>query len=247
MGMTIILLLLIGFLASTYGVIIGAGGGFIFVPLLLIFYDIPPAMAAGTGLCIALLSGVSGIFGYIKQKRIQYRIGLLLAAGAIPGTLLGNQLVRIVPETLFLWLFALMLVALGFFLLIKKPKDETNQVKEQLPHWLLPIIGVGVGTMSSFFGVGGGFLVVPILIYLIGMRMHLATATSIFSLVLYSTAGVITPMISGNIDWFVFTWVGVGVLMGSQLGAYISTKLKAIFITRMLAAVVIIMGVSLMF
>lgn len=84
--MTIVLFILLGLIASSYGVIIGAGGGFIFVPLLLLFYDITPAEAAGTGLLIVLISSLSGVFSYIKQKRVNYKIGLLLAIGAIPGT-----------------------------------------------------------------------------------------------------------------------------------------------------------------
>ncbi|MEK4563813.1 sulfite exporter TauE/SafE family protein [Alkalihalobacillus sp. FSL R5-0424] len=244
--MTIILLILLGLIASSYGVIIGAGGGFIFVPLLLLFYDITPAEAAGTGLLIVLISSLSGVFTYIKQKRVNYKIGLLLAIGAIPGTFLGNTLISLVPEATFYKVFALMLLGLGFFLIFRRPSEQSSPaVSKEKQQMILPLIGVGVGTISSFFGIGGGFIVVPILIYVFGLRIHLATATSIFALMIYSSIGSIPPLVKGSIDWTVLAWSGVGVLIGSQLGAFISKRLNASVVTRMLATVVILMGVLL--
>ncbi|WYP27226.1 sulfite exporter TauE/SafE family protein [Alkalihalobacillus sp. FSL W8-0930] len=244
--MTVILLILLGLIASSYGVIIGAGGGFIFVPLLLLFYDITPAEAAGTGLLIVLISSLSGVFSYIKQKRVNYKIGLLVAIGAIPGTFLGNTLISFVPEATFYKIFALMLLGLGFFQIFRAPTEQNSLViskeKQQL---ILPLIGVGVGTISSFFGIGGGFIVVPILIYVFGLRIHLATATSIFALMIYSSIGSIPPLLKGSIDWTVLAWSGIGVLIGSQLGAFISKRLNTTVVTRMLATVVILMGVLL--
>lgn len=244
--MTVILLILLGLIASSYGVIIGAGGGFIFVPLLLLFYDITPAEVAGTGLLIVLISSLSGVFSYIKQKRVNYKIGLLVAIGAIPGTFLGNTLISFVPEATFYKIFALMLLGLGFFQIFRAPTEQNSLViskeKQQL---ILPLIGVGVGTISSFFGIGGGFIVVPILIYVFGLRIHLATATSIFALMIYSSIGSIPPLLKGSIDWTVLAWSGIGVLIGSQLGAFISKRLNTTVVTRMLATVVILMGVLL--
>ncbi|MEY8749751.1 sulfite exporter TauE/SafE family protein [Alkalicoccobacillus gibsonii] len=244
--MTIVLFILLGLIASSYGVIIGAGGGFIFVPLLLLFYDITPAEAAGTGLLIVLISSLSGVFSYIKQKRVNYKIGLLLAIGAIPGTFLGNTLISFVPEATFYKIFALMLLGLGFFLIFRAPSNQVNSaVSDQKQKFVLPLIGIGIGTISSFFGIGGGFIVVPILVYLLGLRIHIATATSVFALIIYSSIGSITPLVKGNVDWIVLAWSGIGVLMGSQLGAFVSKKLDAGVVTKMLASVVILMGVLL--
>ncbi|MFK3938045.1 sulfite exporter TauE/SafE family protein [Alkalihalobacillus sp. NPDC078783] len=244
--MTIVLFILLGLIASMYGVIIGAGGGFIFVPLLLLFYSISPEEAAGTGLLIVLISSLSGFISYIKQKRIQYKIGLLLAAGAIPGTFIGNTLISFVPEVTFYKIFALMLLGLGFFLIFRTPSEQSSPIiSKEKQKLFLPLIGVGIGTISSFFGIGGGFIVVPILLHVFGLRIHLATATSIFALIIYSTIGSIPPLLKGNIDWTVLAWSGIGVLVGSQLGVFISKRLSANVVTRMLATVVIVMGVIL--
>ncbi|MEN0642375.1 sulfite exporter TauE/SafE family protein [Alkalicoccobacillus gibsonii] len=244
--MLIFLLILLGFIASTFGVIIGAGGGFIFVPLLLLFHNISPEEAAGTGLLIVFISSLSGLITYIKQKRIQYKVGLLLAVGAIPGTFIGNTLISFVPEATFYKVFALMLLGLGFFLIFRAPSEQTTPIiSEEKLRRFLPLVGVGVGTISSFFGIGGGFIVVPILMYVFGLRVHLATATSIFALIIYSSIGSIPPLIKGSVDWAVLAWSGIGVLLGSQLGAFISKRLNAGVVTRMLATVVILMGVIL--
>lgn len=259
---TCFLLLIIGLFAGGYGVIVGAGGGFIFVPALLILFNMTPQIAAGTGLVIVLLNSLFGTIGYVKQKRIDYKLGLVLTLGAVPGTFLGIQLSRMVSDGLFHVAFAVMLIALGMFLFIKNrpgrtvhgAQFETAAASEPLSRAFpashksfigLLILGLVLGIISNFFGIGGGWLLVPILIYLFKVPPHQATATSLFSLSLYASMGVGLQIFYQHIDWMAVLWGGIGVMLGAQLGVLISNKLPGNVIIQMLSVLLIGVGLNL--
>lgn len=264
MDSSIIILTIISFFAGAYGMIVGAGGGFIFVPALLMIGHLSPQVAAGTGLLVVFINSASGIISFIKQKRIYYKLGLLLIIGAIPGTFLGTQLLKWISPSYFTVIFGLLLIALGIFLLLKKSskqhaKSETAAGIESISATTKPmfysnrqIVGIGLcgvllGIVSSFFGIGGGWLLVPILIYVFRIKPHIATATSIFSLCFYSLVGSITYGIDGNIDWSLALFGGIGIFFGGQVGVYLSTKLTGPRIVQMLSGILMIVGIKLIF
>ncbi|GAB3053190.1 sulfite exporter TauE/SafE family protein [Virgibacillus ainsalahensis] len=259
-----ILLILLGFFASAYGTIIGAGGGFLVVPVLLMIYDITPEAAAATGLAIVFINAVSGLPLLLRQKRVLLKMGLILSVGAFPGTFFGEWAVGWAPNTVFYTLFGCLLIGLGVFLTIKKQNSSTiiattattlkgsvadkRMSKEQITkivNYLL--VGFLLGVVSSFFGIGGGWLMVPILAYGFGITMKNATATSMFSLALYSFVGVIPSVMDGMVIWSIVAWTGIGVLLGAQVGAILSKKLTGATIVRLLSVLVIVMGVSMFF
>src|SRR5579875_3505136 len=273
---TVILIFLVGLIAGGYGTIVGAGGGFIFVPVLILLFHINPAMAAGTGIVIVFINSLSGVFGYAKQKRIHYRIGLILAIGALPGSLLGVGLLRIYSSSYFFVVFATLLVVLGIFLFASN-SPITLQKKESTPEisregaqavessggeiaaalspsehsqiriiYLVPL-GLLMGILSSYLGIGGGWMLVPILIYFFKRPTHLATATSIFSLTLYSSLGVISQIFYGNIDWQAILWGGIGVILGSQMGVWISQKIPSKVVIQLLSILLIVIGFRMYF
>lgn len=257
-----LLLLAVGVIAGGYGTIVGAGGGFIFVPALLLLFHMEPAIAAGSGIVIILINSLSGVFGYAKQKRINYRTGILLGIGAFPGSLLGVYLLQLYSSSYFYVVFASLLVALGVFLFaknspfaIRKASREGGTLSEEgsAPSnprlkgtWLLPL-GFLMGVLSSYLGIGGGWLLVPILIYIFKVSTHYATATSIFSLTLYSTVGVISQMFYSNIDWMTVLWGGAGVIIGSQIGVLVAQRIPGKIIIQMLSVLLMVIGFRMYF
>lgn len=268
-----VLLALIGIIAGGYGSIVGAGGGFIFVPALLLIFKMDPVLASASGLVIVLVNSLSGVIGYGKQKRIDYRTGWTLAIGAFPGSLLGIWLLQIYSSRLFYIVFASLLVLLGFFLFAKNSpsilrkrivaaaREETATTIESVESfsapiggrnarlkakWLVPL-GLLMGVLSSYLGIGGGWLLVPILIYIFKVPPHYATATSIFSLCLYTSVGVISQVFYENIDWPTVLWGGFGIILGSQLGVALSRKIPGKVIMQMLSVLLVIIGVRMFF
>lgn len=255
------ILLLIGIIAGGYGVIVGAGGGFIFVPALLLLFNVEPIIAAGSGILIVFVNSISGTFGYIKQQRIDYRTGILLSIGALPGSLLGVWLLQTYTSDYFYSIFASLLVLLGIFLLVKNiswRKEKivnTNEsglnpknIKEyHISIQLLLPLGLVMGVLSSYLGIGGGWLLVPILIYIFKYPTHIATATSIFSLFIYSSYGVISQLIYNNIDFEIVLWGSIGIIIGSQIGVKVSRHLPGKLIMQMLSVVLIGVGFRMYF
>lgn len=269
-----LLLIFIGMMSAGYGTIVGAGGGFLFVPALLLIFHMDPVVAAGSGLVIVLINSLSGVFGYAKQKKIHYRTGIMLASGALPGSFLGVWLLQIYSSGYFYLVFASLLVTLGIFLFVKNSPFEFAKRKEQMARsvegggltegevafpksttvetshiqvkWLVPL-GFLMGVLSSYLGVGGGWLLIPILIYGFKVPTHHATATSIFSLCMYTTVGVFSQMYYGNIDWITVLWSGFGVIIGSQLGVLLSKKIPGKIIIQMLSLMLVIIGFRMFF
>lgn len=272
-----ILILLIGIFAGGYGTIVGAGGGFILVPALLLLFKMDPALAAGSGLVIVLINSLSGVFGYAKQHRIHYRIGIILGIGALPGSFLGVWLLQVYSSSYFYIVFATVLMVLGIFLFMKnapfsrkipsnkqtsesqmgatttdgevahkKPamaQDANTRIKTK---WLMPL-GFLMGIFSSYLGIGGGWLLVPILIYVFKMSTHYATATSIFSLCIYSSFGVVSQFFYSSIDWIAVIWGGAGVIVGSQLGVMLAKKIPGRVIIKMLSLLLMVIGFRMYF
>ncbi|WP_269799371.1 sulfite exporter TauE/SafE family protein [Bacillus sp. FJAT-42315] len=116
-------LLFIGIVSGAYGVMIGAGGGFIFVPALLLLFHLSPATAAGTGLAVVCLNAISGVIGYKKQGHIHYRFGFILAAGALPGIFIGAKFTSSVSPDIFNDVFGSTLMVLGGFLLYQNIRE----------------------------------------------------------------------------------------------------------------------------
>jgi uncharacterized protein len=268
------LLIIIGIIAGGYGTIVGAGGGFILVPALLLIFQIDPTVAAASGLVTVLINSLSGVFGYAKQNKIQYRTGLTIGIGALPGSILGVMLLQLYASSSFTIILASLLVSLGLFLFwrntsFKKKKThvpvrEGDSISEQYAAeaattagaeyettspksiFLVPL-GFLMGILSSYLGIGGGWLLVPILIYLFKVPTHNATATSIFSLTLYSTAGVVSQLFYGQIDWSIVLFGGIGVIIGSQLGVYLSKLLPDKVVVQMLSVLLVVIGIRMYF
>lgn len=277
-----LLLLVIGIIAGGYGTIVGAGGGFIFVPALLLILEMDPAIAAGSGLVIVLINSFSGAAGYARQRKIDYRTGIFIAIGALPGSLLGVWLLHVYSSDYFFIVFATVLVLLGIFLFTKntswgKSKPQTQKHTEQQKareemgavaseasshpsattnqqttnnridiKWLLPL-GLLMGILSSYLGIGGGWLLVPILIYVFKFPTHFATATSMFSLCIYSSYGVASQIFYNSIDWMAVVWGAIGIIIGSQLGVKLAQRIPGKVIMQMLSILLIVIGFRMYF
>ena len=117
----ILLLILIGFIIGTFGTLIGAGGGFILVPLLILTHpSMPPNVVTAISIAVVAVNAVSGSIAYAREKRIDYKAGLLFGAFTIPGSIIGVFLIKYVPKHIFNIVFGILLVMLSAFFIYKK-------------------------------------------------------------------------------------------------------------------------------
>lgn len=260
----------LGFLVGTFGTLIGAGGGFILVPILLLLYpDKSPGTITSISLAVVFFNALSGSYAYSKMKRIDYKSGMIFAVATIPGSILGSVITSYVPRQLFNGIFGVLLVLVSIFLIVrsKKEKAEADLVvkngyvtrtivdSEGVEHKFSynPVIGIVVsifvGFMSSFLGIGGGIIHVPVLVNILNYPVHIATATSHFVLAVMSLSGTVVHILDGVFQSSVIQTaaLSIGVLFGAQLGARLSKKIHGIAIIRSLAVALAIVGVRIFF
>lgn len=263
----LLLLPLLGFTVGALGTLVGAGGGFVLVPVLLFVYpDDPPAVVTTISLAVVSLNAISGSAAYALQGRIDYRTGLMFAAAAIPGSVLGAYVVRFLSQGTFNFVFGLMLIFIAVLIGSRPAPHEhepgstegktvrTLRDRAGITYvWAFrPVRGVAlsflVGFLSSVLGIGGGIIHVPILVLLLSYPVHIATATSHFVLAITALTGTATHIVAGEFGaaWRRSILIGIGVVAGAQLGAAFAPRVRPVVITRALAGGLALVGLRLL-
>jgi uncharacterized protein len=263
------LLIALGFLVGGFGTLIGAGGGFILVPILLLLYpNAKPELITSVSLAIVFLNASSGSVAYARMKRIDYKSALIFSAATLPGAVIGAFTTSYIPRHVFdMVLGALLFIIAGFLLLRpqqvaftsakKHPgyvhRSLTEKSGERHEYSFNPFTGIVlsffVGFLSSLLGIGGGIIHVPVLSILLNFPVHIATATSHFILAFMALAGTIVHITQGNFKdgWLTTALIGVGVIIGAQFGAKLSDKITGPWIVRALAIALLMVGMRLFF
>ena len=253
---------------GTLGTLIGAGGGFILLPILAILSpQEPTGTLTATSLAVVAANATSGAIAYGRQRRIDLRSGLAFAIATLPGSVAGALLARSIPRGPFDVAFAVVLVALAVVVVRARP-DQGPPAPEgrawgSTPRELVDAAGVVhryqvnlplgiaisfvVGFASSLLGVGGGFIHVPALIAVLGFPVHIATATSHFVLAIMATVATGTHIAAGDLAdvWSRALYLAIGAVAGAQLGARLSTTVRGAVIVRLLAGALVIVALRL--
>lgn len=268
------ILILVGFLVGGCGTLIGAGGGFILVPLLILTTHpkMPPNIITAISIAVVAANAISGSIAYAAAKRIDYKTGLTFGAFTIPGSIAGVFIVKYIPLHLFDILFGVLLTILAGSLFINSSKHKvskhvSSKVSKRAQHRSItdkkgehfsytynqPVgiaISILVGFISPLLGIGGGIIHVPAMVQWLNFPVYIATATSHFILAIMSTVSVIVHIFQGSYsNQHVLRMVialCIGVIPGAQAGAYISHKIKTKTIIKILAACLGVVGVRIL-
>jgi uncharacterized membrane protein YfcA len=258
----------LGFVVGAYGTMIGAGGGFLLVPILLLLYPMEmPQTITSISLAVVFFNAFSGSLAYARMKRIEYRSGLIFSAATIPGSILGALTTSYVPRRLFDSIFGFLLIAVSVFLVIKPRGEEKGERPCPPNHRACTVteadgtvhrfsynqvlgvtVSLAIGYVSSLLGIGGGIIHVPVLVHLLNFPVHIATATSHFVLANMALTGTLTHVATGAFKHGIHRAIllSVGVLLGAQLGAWLSSKIQGTWIIRGLAIALGAVGVRLL-
>jgi hypothetical protein len=263
---TAVLLVLIGFAVGAFGTVVGAGGGFILTPILLLLYPHDSARTlTAISLTAVFFNAASGSAAYARQRRIDYRSGIVFALATVPGAIAGALLVGVLSRHAFDTIMGVVLAALAVWLIAgeRRPSRAVHGHLERRKlvdragatyEYRVPVVrgaaySLGVGFLSSFLGIGGGVIHVPLLVRALGFPTHIATATSHFVLAIMAGTGTITHVVIGS-----FHHQGLrrtvalsgGVVAGAQLGAHISLRLHGRVINRLLAVALLALSARLL-
>ncbi|WP_338449301.1 sulfite exporter TauE/SafE family protein [Niallia oryzisoli] len=269
--MEFIILVILGYLAGTIGSLVGLGGGIIIVPALLflggsttLIGDVSPQVAAGTSLLVIIFTGLSSTIAYYKQKRVDYKSGLIFFIGSGPAGILGawvNKQLNV--DTFSIW-FGVFMIFMSFVLMYKdklkplKRKSEkgiwrtyTDEEGNEQSYGFRPLIAIAisvvVGFLGGLLGIGGGSLMVPAMILLFFFPPHIAVATSMLLLFLTSITSSVAHIVMGNINWLYALALIPGAWFGGKAGALLNKNLPGKAIVTLLRIVLIIVGIRLIF
>lgn len=261
--MEYVLLVLVGMLAAVSGGIAGLGGGFIIVPVLALMYTMPVSQISGTSMAVLFVSAISSTWAYARQKRIDYRSGLAFSVAMIPGSVLGAWTTSIVGSRVFFIALGLFLMLMAVVINFKPTQSRGGFLRPTVTRnfidasgaehryafnlWFGSGVALFVGFISSLFGIGGGSVMVPTMILFLAFPPHIATATSMFSILLSSLVGTISHVVLDHLLWGTFIWLAIGALAGGQIGAKLASKIPGLVIVRILSVCLFIVAIRLMF
>ena len=261
------LLALLGFALGVFGTLIGAGGGFLLVPILLLLYphDTPDVLTS-ISLAVVCVNAISGSAAYARMGRIDYKSGSLFAAATVPGSIVGALTTSLIPRHAFNLILGAVVLVAAVYLFIKPTPTITagrrwpdgwlrvvtersgHRHEYRYPAILGVLISLVVGFLSSLLGIGGGIIHVPVLVNLFDFPVHIATATSHFTLAFMAAAGTGAHWFAGSLQAGRVRAISlaVGVVPGAQLGAKLSNKFRGPGIIRSLAVALAVVGVRLL-
>ena len=257
-----------GFAVGAYGTLIGAGGGFVLVPFLLLAdpHEAPEVITS-ISLAVVFFNALSGTAAYARLGRVDYRSGLLFSAATVPGAIVGALTTAYIPRRAFDGILGVLMVAGAAFLIAGPPGGGAPR---RPPRWGLErrvveadgtahvytydallgfSISIFVGYFSSVLGIGGGIIHVPVLATLLHFPVHVATATSHFTLAVMTLTGSLVHLLTGTLERGLDRLIplSVGVIAGAQLGAWLSGRIHGPWIVRALAIALGLVGIRLLF
>ncbi|MGQ3353578.1 MAG: sulfite exporter TauE/SafE family protein [Phreatobacter sp.] len=230
--------------------LVGGGGSVLAVPLLVYGVGVSSAhVAIGTSALAVAASAFANLLGHWRAGTVKWRCGLTFAAAGVIGAFAGSTVAKTIDGARLLALFGALMVIVGIAMFMRRKAEGDPDVQltrasaRQLLPWLIAS-GLGVGLLSGFFGIGGGFLIVPALMLATGMSLPFAIGTSLIAVTAFGAATATSYAISGLVDWRIaalFIAGGiVGGVGGGALGRLLAARKGAL--GTVLAAVIVAVG-----
>ncbi|PKP89772.1 MAG: permease [Alphaproteobacteria bacterium HGW-Alphaproteobacteria-16] len=265
----------VGLLSGMFGV----GGGFLTTPLL-IFYGIPPTVAAASAASQVTGASVSGVFAHLRRQGVDLHMGAVLIAGGVLGSGAGAILFRLLQatgqiDTVIAILYVVMLGAIGWLMLteslgsIRAARGGTvTRAKRRRHHpmvaslpfrWrfyrsglyispLAPLLlGFATGVLTMLLGVGGGFILIPAMLYLLGMPAQVVVGTSLFQILFVSAAATMVHSVTTKaVDIVLAVLLLLGSVVGAQLGARFAARARPENLRLVLAIMVLLVALQML-
>ena len=266
----------VGFLSGMFGV----GGGFLITPLL-IFYNIPPAVAVATGANQVVASSVSGALAHFRRGTLDIKLGFVLLVGGLAGATVGIQIFSMLRrlgqlDLIISLLYVVFLGSVGGLMLWESVNSLRRAAKNQpvsmrkpgqhnwvhrLPFKMrfkrsklylsvIPVVmlGFAIGILTSVMGVGGGFIMVPAMIYLLRIPTNVVIGTSLFQIIFVTGYTTIVQATTNYSVDIVLAWLlMVAGVIGAQYGVRVGQKMRGEQLRAGLAILVLAVGIRLGF
>jgi len=239
----ILILLLVGLAAGLLGGWIGTGGCSVMLPVLHFWLGFPASIAVGTTLFAVIFTSISGGYGHFKRKNLDKRVTLWMGAAGILGVILGSwlflflsdqsKLLGLIIGIVFLWpSLRMMWEGIEGYKKLRHGKIVSVPMQGQMPESIeghpakLSVFGFIVGILTGIVGLGGGYALVPGLIYLFGAPVYITMGTSLAIMVPLAIVGGLIKLVQGFVFVSAGLLLGIGTIIGAQIGAATIKKFK---------------------
>ncbi|WP_228242872.1 sulfite exporter TauE/SafE family protein [Porphyrobacter sp. GA68] len=274
-----LVIVLLGGLTGLLSGMFGVGGGFLTTPLL-IFYGIPPTVAAASASTQVTGASVTGVLAHSKRRGVDYHMGGIIVVGGMLGTGVGALLFRFFQsigqiDVIISALYVIMLGTIGAMMAREAvqslrgsasgtpaaPKRRHHPLVAALPLrrrfyrsglYISPLapllLGVFVGILTMLMGVGGGFILVPAMLYILGMSAGVVVGTSLFNILFVTIATTLMHSLTTKaVDIVLVAFLLIGSVTGVQIGAQLAQKVKPEALRLVLAAIVLLVAFRMLF
>ncbi|MHA2424521.1 MAG: sulfite exporter TauE/SafE family protein [Candidatus Thorarchaeota archaeon] len=242
---------------GTVSSMVGIGGGIINTPLLMIIFGLTAQQAPATALVAALFVAAASTVPYYRQnpRPIIFKAGIVLALMTVPGSIIGVALREFILEDFVLRvIFGVALFPVAIKMLFAKKRGKADDVESfnfsQLSNSRigLALFGGFIGGISAgLLGIGGGAVVVPVLTILMGLPIHAAVATSMFTMIFTASAGTARNIVGGHIDPFYALALGIGMIIGAQIGPKLASRVNAVQLKQAFGLILVFPLVKMMY
>lgn len=225
----ILILIIVGILAGTFGGLIGTGGCSIMLPILNFYLGYPTALAIGTTLFAVMFTTASGAYGHLKIRNLDVRATIYMGTGGSMGVIVGSVIFDIIKSKI-----AILDLILGLIFILPSLRMIYEGVLRKGPakakkEWLggeIPgsmiakmFFGFIIGITTGLVGLGGGYALVPGMIYLFGAPVHVTMGTSLATMIPMTIIGSIFKVWGGDVVILAGITLGIGTTIGAQIGA----------------------------
>jgi uncharacterized membrane protein YfcA len=236
--------LIIGLVAGCFGGLVGLGGGVVMIPLMVRFFRLVQVQAHGTSLMALVFTGLSGAITYYMKGSVDVWASVCLALAAITTTSFGARYANALPERQLKRAFGFFLIIVSLTML-SKPFFAHFAI--HLEGWgkimVLLVSGAAAGFISGMMGVGGGSLMVPAMVLLVGFTQHTAQGSSLLAMVPAGGVGAFTHWRLGNVVGKLLPGLIIGIILGTYLGGTLAHRLDEATLRVIFAAVLIWQGI----
>lgn len=231
--------------------LVGGGGSILAVPLMVYLVGVKsPHLAIGTSALAVAANAMAGLFNHARASNVNWRCGASFALAGVLGALGGSTLGKAFDGEKLLFLFALLMLIVAYLMYRGRADEGIEGVRcnrENLPRVI--VFGSGTGLLSGFFGIGGGFLIVPALVASTAMPIYRAVGTSLIAVAAFGLTTAASYALSGLLDWSLAASFIAGGIAGTALGAMAARRLSTSrgALNTMFSALIVIVAIYMLY
>ena len=227
--------------------LLGGGGSILTVPALVYLIGQTPQVAVTTSLLIVGMNSALGAVFHRVQGTLNWRVALLFGGSGMVVSYLAAGLSKHFSSSLLLVAFAVLMLLIGGLLIFRRQSAEGAPAGFTPSLWKIVGGGMMVGLLTGILGVGGGFLIVPALVMLVGLSFHQAVGTSLIVIAMNSAAGLLGHLSGSTIDFTLITLFVLAGLAGTFAGSRLALRLDTGKLRRAFAIFVIVLALFLLY